>query len=138
MGGYHEGPSTLYCLTGVLIHIGEEANTGHYISQVKHGKDLFSCNDEVITWLAERVDPQSSQSAYMLVYTKKEELENSQKQPKQSPAPSSDPLTKDSDINTVCANTGRQPACCWTRARSLEVTVTVELVSRQFPLRINT
>ena len=67
MAPYHSGPSTLYVLTGVLLHVGQQANHGHYIAHVKEGGSCFVLNDEWVACLEGKTGLQKSQHAYMLV-----------------------------------------------------------------------
>eukprot|EP01125_Pyxidicula_operculata_P004203 TRINITY_DN1619_c0_g2_i2.p1 TRINITY_DN1619_c0_g2~~TRINITY_DN1619_c0_g2_i2.p1 ORF type:complete len:703 (-),score=164.82 TRINITY_DN1619_c0_g2_i2:9-2117(-) len=76
-----------YELTGVLLHLGESANSGHYISHIKDPINgcWWKCDDQRVTQLhisqvgftddekIERTDTNSatSSNAYMLVYTRK-------------------------------------------------------------------
>ena len=75
MALYHEGPSTLYSLAAVLLHVGQQAHHGHYVAHIKERGSWFLFNDEKVYCMEKKVGPQRSQHAYMLVYIKKEEQE---------------------------------------------------------------
>ena len=80
MAAYHKGPSTLYSLTGVLLHVGQQAHHGHYIAHVKERGSWFLLNDTRVHCLEEKGETQKSQHAYMLVYRRKEDQEQKHKE----------------------------------------------------------
>ena len=63
-----EGMPTLYTLTGVLVHIGSSAHSGHYIAYVRTPSQWYCTSDKNVTCVS--WDIVAAQPAYMLFYTR--------------------------------------------------------------------
>ena len=65
------GPTTMkYHLTGVIVHHGQSANSGHYTAFVKcHDKQVwYHIDDTLIRWVDESI--LMTTQAYILIYHK--------------------------------------------------------------------
>jgi len=66
-----DGRSCAYALTGIVLHVGPSASSGHYTACVKKGAKWFLADDSHVTDIpVKRVLKQ--RNAYLLFYTRKE------------------------------------------------------------------
>lgn len=63
-----------YVLTGVLIHVGGSASSGHYTACVKNpsGDNWFHMDDSYVETVSERHVLQQTEGAYLLFYSRRE------------------------------------------------------------------
>ena len=74
MSPYHSD-SSVYRLTALLVHLGHDANQGHYIALIKDQTPgvWFQLNDAKVFRVPEDEVLQRSENVYMLVYVRQEE-----------------------------------------------------------------
>lgn len=76
-----------YDFRAAIIHIGDRAGSGHYITVLRHGQKFYEINDSEVKEIAQVYAVARLQSAYMLFYEQKESDRPEKKRPKSEQAP---------------------------------------------------
>ena len=66
MSQANQGIPTPYELVGLIVHVGNSCERGHYLSYIRSGHDWYEANDEVVKKV--KVSTILNQEAYVLLY----------------------------------------------------------------------